>query len=616
PPTDPDAPALDLAAAVLGLGRGSWLHRTLREPGIATSAAAHFYAPTELGVFLVGAELEPARVPEALARIAGELARLRTEGPSAEELERARTLLLARWARQMESMEGRAAALAAAEALAGIEFLDREYAAIATLDSEAVRAAAEHHLLPDAVSGVLYLPPHEGDELTADALSAAFRDTMPAPPPPPAPEAPAAAPPRRVTTVRREAGVHHVALPGADLLVKRKTGVPAVTVGMYLRRSEDDPAEQAGITALAARAAVRGAGDLDARALAFAFERLGGTLAPSVSSDAIGFGTTVLADRLPEAARLLRVVLFDPRYADADLLTERALLLREARQAADDMFRFPFQLAFAEAFGQHAYGIPVSGLPETIGAIEPDSVRDWHRRMVSGARLAVVAVGDIEPERAAESLAGALADYGAASAPSAPARIAWRVAAGPAERSVTRAKAQSALAMAFPGPARGDEERYAADVWAAVASGLGGRLFDALRDRRSLAYTVLASSWQRARAGALLTYIATSPDREDEARGAMLVELERFAREPVSETELRQAASYLAGQAEVQRQRNAAVAGEILEAWLAGGDLSELEDPGAPYREVTAEAVQAVAARCLRPEIRAEGVVRGSLPAD
>ncbi len=62
PPLHADAPALDLAAAVLGSGRGSWLYRSLRESGIVTWAAAHNYAPTELGVFSVSGELRPERV--------------------------------------------------------------------------------------------------------------------------------------------------------------------------------------------------------------------------------------------------------------------------------------------------------------------------------------------------------------------------------------------------------------------------------------------------------------------------------------------------------------------------------------------------------------------------
>ena len=166
--------------------------------------------------------------------------------------------------------------------------------------------------------------------------------------------------------------------------------------------------------------------------------------------------------------------------------------------------------------------------------------------------------------------------------------------------------------MGFPGPARGDPDRAAAQVWAAVASGLGGRLFEALRDRRSLAYTVVASAWQKARAGALVTYIATSPEREDEAREAMLAELDRFAQELVSPAELSQAINYLAGQAEVSRQSGGALAGEILDAWVAGRGLGELVDPAGAFRKVTAEEVQRVAARSLDRSRRVEGVVRGT----
>jgi zinc protease len=176
---------------------------------------------------------------------------------------------------------------------------------------------------------------------------------------------------------------------------------------------------------------------------------------------------------------------------------------------------------------------------------------------------------------------------------------------------VDRAKAQSAFAMIFPGPGRRAPERYAAEVWAAVASGLGGRLFEALRDRRSLAYTVLASAWQKARAGALVSYIATSPEREDAAREQMLAELRRFAEEPVAPGELARAVSYLAGQAQIRRQSAGALAGEILDAWISGDGLADLADPAAAYRAVTAEAVRSLAAASLDPVRRAEGVVRG-----
>jgi zinc protease len=614
PPLHEDAPALDLAAAVLGLGRGSWLYRSLREEGIVTSVSAHNYGPTELGVFSIGAELEPEKLPLALDRIAENVSRLTLLGPAADELDRARTLLRARWARRLESMEGKGSALAAAEALDDVTFLDREYEALSSVGPDEVRRVAAMYLQPDNVSAVAYLPEDAEPDLTAPLLERAFavtalRTTTPLP------ETPNfRVPVAGITPAGRwQADVLHTQLPGADLLVRRKSGVPLVTLGIYVPRVQFDPAGQAGLGSLTVRSSVRGAGGLDSGGLAFGFERLGGTLSGASASDWLGFGTTVLSSQLGAAAALLDLVFSAPQLAEADVSTERALMITEAEQVADDMFRYPFQLAFAGAFGDAGYGLPVGGLPETLAAISPAEVRAWHARAVLGVRPVIVAVGDVEPEEASAALARVFGTREARPGRQQLVPLPWAGGQGESSvRVVLREKQQAALAMAFPGPARRDPDRAAAEVWAAVASGLGGRMFEALRDRRSLAYTVMASSWQRGGAGALITYIATSPEREEEARGAMLEELDRFTREPVSEAELKQAVNYLSGQAEVSRQSGAALAGEILEAWINGNGLNDLNDPGAAYRAVGPGDVLRVAQRCLQQSQRAEGVVRGS----
>jgi zinc protease len=309
----------------------------------------------------------------------------------------------------------------------------------------------------------------------------------------------------------------------------------------------------------------------------------------------------------------LKLMLEHPRLRDADIVTERALMTTEAEQVADDMFRFPFLLGLAAAFGESGYGLPVSGLPHTIPTITPADTRRWHERSLLGVRPVVIAVGDIDPGEASAVLAGVFRDRPPLADDRRVRALPRAAADGEVSTNlVAREKAQAALAMIFPGPSRRDPDRIAGEVWAAVASGLGGRLFEALRDRRSLAYTVLASSWQRGRAGALVTYIATSPEREEEARAAMLEELQRFTEIPVSRDELHQAINYLSGQAEVGRQSGAALAGEILEAWVIGNGLEDLENPAAAFRGVDADAVLHVAQQYLRAADRAEGVVRGT----
>ncbi len=136
-------------------------------------------------------------------------------------------------------------------------------------------------------------------------------------------------------------------------------------------------------------------------------------------------------------------------------------------------------------------------------------------------------------------------------------------------------------------------------------------MFEALRSARSLAYSVVAGALQRRHGGRLTAYLATSPAREAEAREAMAAELERFRAAPPSAAEVARATAYLAGQSQVARQRTVALANEMLDAWLRGTGLAELEDPAGGFRAVTGEAVWEVA-QALRPDAASVGIVRGA----
>ncbi len=593
PVLEPGRAALDLAAVMLSTGRASRLQRRLRQPGVVTSISAGLMATSEVGIFSVGAELAPDRIPEALEGIGEVLEQLGRRGPSAEELDRARTQLQARWARAMESAESRAASLAHAEATDGYQWLDRAYQELMAVGADEVRDAVREWLRPDATAVVAYLPNDGGADLAADRVASAL------------------APRARASRTRREGQTHRLALPGLDLLVRRKEGAPLVTLRLHRRRVGPEAAAEAGVGMLTVRSAVRGAGGLDAQGLAEAFERLGGPVSATAGADAFGYSATVLAGHLHPAASLLRRVMWEPALAEPTVLVERDTLMREAGQVRDDMLRFPFQLALAAAFGAQGYGLPAGGTLEALPTLGPAAARRWLDTALAGGAGVLIVVGDVDPEAAAEQLAEQFEG------------VAPPAAAGPWPRTSVAGggdtnhrvealdRQQTAIAMVFPGPSRREAGRHAAEVWAAVASGLGGRLFDALRDRRSLAYTVLAQSWQRLGAGALLTYIATSPSREAEAREQMLAELEGFRREGITADEASRAIAYLAGQAAVDRQTGSAVAADLLDAWLAGESLDEFEDPGAPYRRVTVDQVQAIAQEYLDPARRAEGVVRG-----
>lgn len=145
---------------------------------------------------------------------------------------------------------------------------------------------------------------------------------------------------------------------------------------------------------------------------------------------------------------------------------------------------------------------------------------------------------------------------------------------------------------------------------AGIASGLGGRLFEELRDKQSLCYTVSAFSSERRAAGTFNAYIATSPEMETVAREGLLLELGKLRDEPVTDEELRRAQTYAIGTHAIRQQSAGAVLGELVEAWMFGS-LRELEEYETRIRSVTSSGIRDTARRYFDPNRRVEGIVRG-----
>jgi predicted Zn-dependent peptidase len=310
----------------------------------------------------------------------------------------------------MESMDGRAMALAGAEALGSTDLLDEDFQRLEGVTAGEVRDVAARYLDPGSVAAVVYLPEDAGADLDADELRDAFARpvsrlavTARTEWTPPARQGRAA---HRTETH----GVLHTALPGADILVRRKPGVPLVSLGIYYPRTRFDAPHEAGLGALAVRSAIRGAGPLDARQLAFAFEALGGTVAPVIASDWFGFGSGVLAEHAQRTAELLRLLLDAPRFDPDAVRRERDLLADEVRQSTDDMFRYPFELAFRAAFGDAGYGLPLHGTEETLATFEAADAERWLGAARQEARPVIVAVGDVEPEAMSDNLSRVFGD--------------------------------------------------------------------------------------------------------------------------------------------------------------------------------------------------------------
>jgi zinc protease len=609
----PDTPALDLAATVLGSGRASRLYRAVRERKLAASISAFNSVPTELGVFGVHADGPPETIVDAARGAWEQLRDLRDAGVGRDELWRARRIFEARWIRRLETAEGQANYLAAWEAEGDWSLGDRYLERLLTATEAQVTDVVREYLDPDQAGVVIYRP-RESSEIARDA--GAFRALLarerPArlPVTPPRTPSPAPAIARAPSLERREGRVHvYRTAAGVPLLVRRKGGAPLVHFGVYaVGGASEEDTRLAGLTHLMSRAAVKGTARRTAEQIAEDAELLGGSVGPHTGSELFGWSITVPTAHADAALELLADVVQEPVFPDEAVETERTVALADVRMLRDDMFRYPVRLATQAAFAEHPYGVPAGGSEETLPRITPDALRVWHRTRVLEGPVVLAVVGDVEPD----DVASAVARYFPALRPGEPRPLAvppWPAA--PVTVAERRDKAQTAIALAFPGPSRGDEDRFAAHIIAGVASGLGGRFFDELRDRQSLAYTVHAFAAERRLAGMFLSYIATSPEKEEVARAGLLREFAHLRETPVSAEELARAQEYAIGTYAIHQGSGAAVLGDLVDAWLLGRDLRELEDHDARVRAVTPERMRDVAERYFDESRLVQGIVRG-----
>ena len=613
PALDEDLPALDLAAAVLGSGRASRLYRAVRDRKLAGSTGAYNYSPAEVGVFVVSSEGDPATAADAARAMWAQVAALRSGDVSAGEVERAHKLFASRWARHIETAEGQAAYLAEWESVGGWEKGQEYYESFMRAGADAVGSVARRYLTEDRAAAVVYRP-RGAAEVAKDAgeftslLAAGSPESLPAAAPY-QPGAPALA--VSAEWVREESNVRVYQLPsGIPVLVRRRPNAAITHIGVYAAAgSANEPRERAGISAIAARTAVRGTTSRNSLQIAEESELLGGSIGASVGTESFGWSFSVPAANVLSAIELLADVIQHATLPADALDAERSAMMADAASLRDDMYRYPMRLATETAYAGHPYSIPAGGTEESLAGLTHDAVREWYHTALLHAPFVIALTGEFVED----DVAGAVAThFGEISL--APRKV-LAVPEWPAEsvvRCVDRDKTQSALVLGFPSPSRSDRDRFATRVLASIASGLGGRFFEELRDRRSLAYTVHAFGAEYRLAGSFMAYIATAPERESEAREALLAQFAHLRDTPVTQEEITRGKRYMLGMYDIRQESGGAVLGDMIDAWLSGEGLSELTSFQRRIEAVSAAEIQRVAGRYFDPARVIEGVVRGT----
>jgi zinc protease len=552
----PDAALLDLLAFVLGGCESSRLVRRVKErEGLVDRVDASCYTPLDPGYFSVTLETDADRALEASEAILREVERVRRGAVSGAELETARVNFLAMEDFERESVSGQAGKLGSFQVLAGSTAAERDYLErVRSATADDLRRVAEVYLAPERLTAGVLLPEADAGAVDAARLAEAVERGV-------ARTARSFAVP--AARSRAEDLVSYALPGGGRLHVVPRRAVPVVAArAAFLGGLLAEEAPSSGLTSFLAAMWTRGTRSRSAADFARSAESLAAEIEGFSGRSSLGVTLEAPSQHLDPALDLLAEVLLEPAFDRDEVERERRETLAAIERREDRLAQRAFLLFAETLFREHPYRRPLLGTRDTVARFDDEALRAHHERLIRARNLVVAVAGDVDPDDVAARISARLADLDPG--PFEPPALCVEPAPDAIRSAELRKdRAQAHLVIGFRGLTLADPDRDALELIAQLLAGQGGRLFLELRDRRSLAYTVSATNVEGLAPGWFAAYIATAPDKVEEARSGLLAELERLLQEAPDELELERARRHLIGGFAIDQQRNAFHASQV-----------------------------------------------------
>jgi zinc protease len=399
---------------------------------------------------------------------------------------------------------------------------------------------------------------------------------------------------------------------GVKLIAKRDASLPMIYVrAAAMGGSLAEEPNQEGLANLTTNVMTLASQNKDSAELSRFVEGLGGAIVPSNGRNSMGLTSSFMSVNWEEALTTISDVLKKPAFSEDNLKEIKAETLANLALKEEQLSNKAFRLMRQALYPNHPYGQEVDGRPETVAAFQREDLVKFHSALYGPDQLYLLVAGDIVPEEVAKSLETLFADWPESRVPKKkvvvpppPAPLTGRNAT-----SLTVDSAQTHLALAFFAPPMGHPDSAALNVLESHLSGMGGLLFNELRNKRSLAYTVFSMYQSGLNSSYNAMYIATDPQKSAEAVSGLLEIIELVRTQPLTDEEVGQAISYFVGQKKVNSQRLSSRSEEALLNSLYGLGLDYAEEQIKRVEAVTAADVLRVAQTYFTPETSVLAVV-------
>jgi predicted Zn-dependent peptidase len=389
---------------------------------------------------------------------------------------------------------------------------------------------------------------------------------------------------------------------GERLITERVKSVRSVALGFWVGAgSRDEPDAKAGVSHFIEHLLFKGSRSYGAQEIAEIFDGLGGELNAATSREHTVVYARVPEHHLEDALDVMADMVFAPRFADVD--SEREVVLEEIAMIEDAPQDLVHDLISTAVFSDHPLGRPVIGTADVISTVTRRALAGYHRSMYTAGNIVLAAAGSLDHDRVLALLERAARQRVEPPARRTRARALFVREPAPGLRFQAKDTEQYHVCLGAIGLARSDRRRFAASLLDAILGGsASSRLFQEIREKRGMAYSVYSFASQYTDTGLIGIYVGTREENLDACLEIAAEQIADLAAGNVREAELARAKENLKGRIMLSMESTSTRMSRLGKALITDTELLLLDRIIAEIDAVEADGLAALAGLLLAPE--------------
>lgn len=388
---------------------------------------------------------------------------------------------------------------------------------------------------------------------------------------------------------------------GVRLVTQQVPGMHTISLGIWVSNgARQEESATNGVAHFIEHLLFKGTERRNARQISREIDSLGGALNAFTGHEYVCYYAKALTRFLPQVADILSDMFLHSTFPAEELEKERSVVLQEIKMRDDtpeEAIHDRFHLSFWQG---HQLGQPILGTTETISAISRDAIIAHKNYWYRPSEIVIAAAGGVEHQQLVELMEGTFSSL-APGEPRRPMEASRRSSTGRVMELSERDLEQTLICLGTDGLSHSDPGRYALVILNTIlGGGMSSRLFQEIREKRGLAYSVYSYLSSYADAGALAVYAGTNRERSCEAVKIMLAEMAHLRDERVAEDELNAAREQIKGKILMSLESSDSYMSRLARSYLYFGRYQPLEEVMAGFDAVTAGDLQQLAGRLFQ----------------